>query len=123
MMLSFIISPVVNAVVAVSGGNKLGVLTYHRIGESYNQLFMDEHLFEQQLIWLNRYFNPVSLAEGLVLQKQGKLPKRAVAITIDDGYLDSYTRIFPLLKKHQITAKSINSGRNPRNPSENVENR
>ncbi len=104
MMLSFIISPVVNAVVAVSGGNKLGVLTYHRIGESYNQLFMDEHLFEQQLIWLNRYFNPVSLAEGLVLQKQGKLPKRAVAITIDDGYLDSYTRIFPLLKKHQITA-------------------
>ena len=103
-MFSHIIAPVLNGVVAVSGENKLGVLTYHRIGASYNQNFMDEHLFEQQLIWLKRYFNPVSLAEGLVLQQQGKLPKRAVAITIDDGYLDSYTKIFPLLKKHKITA-------------------
>jgi len=104
MMLSQILASFLNAVVAVSGKNKLGVLTYHRVGESYNQLFMDEHLFEQQLIWLKRYFNPVGLEEGLQLQKQGRLPKRAVAITIDDGYLDSYTKIFPLLIKHQLTA-------------------
>lgn len=103
-MLSHVISPILKAVVALSGENKLGVLTYHRVGESYNQLFMDEYLFEQQLIWLKRYFSPIGLAEGLSLQKEGRLPKRAVAITIDDGYLDSYTKIFPLLKKHNLTA-------------------
>lgn len=99
-----LIPAAINAVSALSGDNKLSVLTYHRVGESYNQLFKDEFLFEQQLVWLNKYFNPVGLAEGLQLQKQGKLPKRAVAITIDDGYVDSYTKIFPLLQKHQLNA-------------------
>jgi len=103
-MLSYIIGPILNTVMAASGKNKLAILTYHRVGESYNQLFLDEYLFEQQLIWLKRYFNPIGLAEGLLLQQQGRLPKRSVAITVDDGYLDSYTKIFPLLQKHELTA-------------------
>jgi peptidoglycan/xylan/chitin deacetylase (PgdA/CDA1 family) len=103
-MFRCVIGSILKAVVAASGKNKLGVLTYHRVGESYNQKFMDEYLFEQQLIWLKRYFNPVGLDEGLLLQQQGRLPKRAVTITIDDGYLDSYTTIFPLLKKHGLEA-------------------
>lgn len=103
-MLSSIIGTTLNTVLAASGENKLAILTYHRIGESYNQLFLDEYLFEQQLIWLKRYFNPVSLAEGLQLQQQGQLPKGSVAITVDDGYVDCYTKIFPLLEKHQLTA-------------------
>ena len=103
-MLSYIIGSTLNAVIAASGENKLAILTYHRIGESYNQLFLDEYLFEQQLIWLKRYFNPVGLVEGLQLQQQGQLPKGSVAITVDDGYVDCYTKIFPLLKRHQLTA-------------------
>lgn len=103
-MLSHIVNSILSVVIAASGENKLGILTYHRIGESYNQLFMDEYLFEQQLIWLKRYFNPIGLAEGLLLQQQGRLPKRSIAITVDDGYLDSYTKIFPLLQKHKLTA-------------------
>jgi peptidoglycan/xylan/chitin deacetylase (PgdA/CDA1 family) len=65
---------------------------------------MDEDLFEQQLVWLKKYFNPMGLAEALEVQKTGELPERAIAITIDDGYEDSFTTILPLLKKHGLTA-------------------
>ena len=99
-----IIKFLVKIISLLSNRNKLAVLTYHRVGEPKNQLCMDEKLFEQQLIWLKRYFNPVGLAEGLALQEKGVLPERSIAITIDDGYLDSYTTIFPLLKKHNLTA-------------------
>lgn len=94
----------VSIISALVSRNSLTVLTYHRVGESYNQLCMDEKLFEQQLVWLKRYFNPISLTEGLALQAQGKLPKRSIAISIDDGYSDSYTKIFPLLQKHELVA-------------------
>jgi hypothetical protein len=36
---------------------------------------MDEDLFEQQLVWLKKYFNPMGLAEALEVQKTGELPK------------------------------------------------
>lgn len=94
----------VNTISRLSGSNKLGVLTYHRVGDSFNQLCMDESLFEQQLIWLKRYYNPIGLAEGLSMQKRGGLPERSIAISIDDGYVDSFTTIFPLLKKHGLEA-------------------
>lgn len=94
----------VNTISSLSGSNKLGVLTYHRVGDSFNQLCMDESLFEQQLIWLKRYYNPIGLAEGLSMQKRGDLPERSIAISIDDGYVDSFTTIFPLLKKHGLEA-------------------
>ncbi|WP_057833114.1 polysaccharide deacetylase family protein [Colwellia sp. TT2012] len=103
-MFSWMLSSVINSVTALSGENKLSVLTYHRVGESYNQLFMDEYLFEQQLIWIKNYFNPIGLTEALELQKKGELPRRSIVITIDDGYVDSFTTIFPLLKKHNLTA-------------------
>jgi peptidoglycan/xylan/chitin deacetylase (PgdA/CDA1 family) len=86
------------------GKNKLSILTYHRVGGSGDALAMDEGLFEQHLLWINRNFNPISLDEGLKLQAQGKLPRGSVAITVDDGYADSYTTIFPLLQRHHLTA-------------------
>lgn len=103
-MISHLISLFVNVIASLFGKNKLSILTYHRVGSSGNAIAMNEALFEQQLLWIKRYFNPIDLTEGLALQKAGKLPPRSVAITIDDGYADSFNTIFPLLKKHQLTA-------------------
>ena len=86
------------------GKNKLSIMTYHRVGNSGDALAMDEALFERHLIWIKRYFTPVNLAEGLALQAEGTLPRGAIAITVDDGYADSYSTIFPLLKKYDLKA-------------------
>jgi peptidoglycan/xylan/chitin deacetylase (PgdA/CDA1 family) len=88
----------------IFGKNKLSILTYHRVGGSGNALAMDEILFEKHLVWIKRYFNPISLSEGLILQERGCLPRGSIAITIDDGYADSYSTIFPLLQKHELKA-------------------
>jgi len=103
-MLNPLLLLMIKSITKLTERNGLTVLTYHRIGESYNQLYMNEDLFEQQLIWLKKYFNPMGLAEALELQKEYKLPERAIAITVDDGYEDSFTTILPLLKKYGLTA-------------------
>lgn len=85
--------------------NKFAVLTYHRVGNinnSYNQLFTDKKFFENQLKWLSEYFTVMDLGQAIALSEQNKLPKRVVVITVDDGYVDSYQTIFPLMKKYNL---------------------
>ena len=103
-MNKFFIKYLIDSSAYLFGKNKLNILTYHRVGDSGSAVAMTEALFEQHLLWLKRYFNPIDLAEGIKLQKEGKLPPRSVAITIDDGYVDSYKIIFPLLQKYQLQA-------------------
>jgi peptidoglycan/xylan/chitin deacetylase (PgdA/CDA1 family) len=103
-MVSLLIKMFVDLFLWIFGKNKLGILTYHRVGSSGDALAMDETLFEQHLIWTKRYFNPISLSKGLALQEKGCLPRGSIAITIDDGYVDSYSTIFPLLQKYELTA-------------------
>ncbi len=103
-MITLFIKALVDSFLCLFGKNKLSILTYHRVGASGDAIAMDEALFEQHLIWIKRFFIPVNLAEGLALQAKGILPRGAVAITVDDGYADSYNTIFPLLKKHDLKA-------------------
>lgn len=103
-MLRVLLKIIVSVITNFRKSNRLCVFTYHRVGNLSRVDAMSEEVFEKHLIWINRYFNPVSLSEGMKLQKQGRLPKRSVVITVDDGYLDIYDTIQPLLKKHNLTA-------------------
>ena len=103
-MITLFIKALVDSFLWCFGKNKLSILTYHRVGGTGDALAMDEILFEQHLIWIKRYLRPISLAEGLALQVKGTLPRGSVAITVDDGYADSYSTIFPLLKKYELKA-------------------
>ncbi|WP_170309665.1 polysaccharide deacetylase family protein [Litorilituus lipolyticus] len=85
---------------------KLNILTYHRVGESYSaknpkSIYWD--LFKQQIKWLNKYFTVLPLPLALELQARNELPPRAVCITIDDGYRDSYDFIYKTLLDEGIT--------------------
>jgi len=89
--------------------NKLIVLNYHRVlpkNEIDDNFVMalDRELFKKQMLWLTKYFNVLPLNEAVYLLEKGKLPKRAVAISVDDGYLDSYQVIYPILKSLNISA-------------------
>jgi len=87
--------------------NRLIVLTYHQVGDfnaAHNKLLLDTSLFEQHLIWLKQHFRVLCLEDAMRRLLNGTLPKRAVVISIDDGYVDGYTTIFPLLIKHKLQA-------------------
>jgi peptidoglycan/xylan/chitin deacetylase (PgdA/CDA1 family) len=60
---------------------------------------------ESQFKLLARYANVVPLAWGLERLKRGDgLPSRAVAVTFDDGYLDTVTLALPLLDTYKLPA-------------------
>lgn len=88
-------------------GNALNVLTYHRVTEDKDllrPLHLTTELFSKQVLWLKRNFVVLSLPEAIELSERNKLPPKAVTITVDDGYRDSYDFIYNILKDQGVSA-------------------
>ena len=97
----------------IHASGSLLVLTYHRIlPRDFGELnivepgmFVFEDTFESHLAALNREFDIVDLADWVTRAGAGEnLPKRACAITFDDGWHDNYEFAFPLLKRFSTPA-------------------
>jgi peptidoglycan/xylan/chitin deacetylase (PgdA/CDA1 family) len=103
-------------VVPLQRGNKTGVfvdgyqtvpiLCYHRFGPTSGKMVVTPASFAAQLDYLARNDYRVIRLSDLVEFLEGKraLPKRAVVITIDDGYASVYQTALPLLKRHGFPA-------------------
>ncbi len=92
---------------SVDGVNKLNIVTYHRVSDAYditNPKNIQYHEFVDQLSWLKKHFVVLPLPLAIVLCEKNNLPKRAVCITVDDGYSDSYDIIFKALQAVDLTA-------------------
>ncbi|MDP3766873.1 MAG: polysaccharide deacetylase family protein [Dehalococcoidia bacterium] len=79
------------------------ILAYHRIGR-----FKHDHVptvsiqaFESQLKLLAKWRITVAPLEALAerIIRGGALPRRTTAITFDDGYEETYSNAWPLLKR------------------------
>ena len=91
----------------VSSKNGLSVMVYHRVTDLLCARYQNELTYDrlkEQFSWLARNFNVIPLSEAISLLEQGNLPKNSVVITVDDGYIDSYTHIFPTLKELDLSA-------------------
>lgn len=85
------------------------VLCYHDIRDNLRETFktqpeataIDSRDFINQLNWLHENgYQPVSLQQIVDARAgRGKLPKKAILLTFDDGYKSLYTKVFPLLKQ------------------------
>lgn len=83
---------------------------YHRIGEANqteydpNVFSCDEANFSDHMQYIKKHFTVVSLDE-LPEILNGKIrDKRYALITFDDGYIDNYSKAFPILLKNNISA-------------------
>lgn len=81
------------------------MLMYHSIEPSERTYSVTPEEFEKQMRFVKNKCVPVTL-EQVVDHAIGNisLPSGSVAVTIDDGYLDTYTVAFPILKKYKIPA-------------------
>jgi peptidoglycan/xylan/chitin deacetylase (PgdA/CDA1 family) len=83
------------------------VLSYHRVAspplDPWALAVSREH-FDEHLEILNRTCTVLSLMECLRLAEEQRLPRRAVALTFDDGYADNLHAALPLLQRHGIPA-------------------
>lgn len=59
--------------------------------------------FELQIQYLKENFNIIKMEDVISANKNGSaLPEKACLLTFDDGYIDHYTNVFPILNKHDI---------------------
>lgn len=94
------------AVTAAPVHQNFMVLNYHDIQDNPDTQRIDDAVtlssarLAEHFSWLKEHgFHVVSL-DDIVAAHQGRqsLPDKAVLLTFDDGYLSTYTRVFPLLK-------------------------
>ena len=80
---------------------------YHRIGEEVADpwaLSVSPRRFDEQLAWLKRHREVLTLSEFARRQREGALPARALAITFDDGYACNASTAAPMLRAHDLPA-------------------
>lgn len=91
--------------------NRLLILMYHRVIDDRAAdpfamgLCVRRHHFEQQIAWLAKTAHVLPLNDAVERLLNGDpLPRRAVAITFDDGYLDNLTIAAPILERYRMPA-------------------
>ena len=89
------------------------ILRYHSIKERPDE---HDHLigkaiihsttsFEKQMRFVAQYFNPITMDDIVdCLHGKRSMPKKAVAVTFDDGYADNFYLAAPILNKFGIRA-------------------
>jgi len=88
-----------------SGVKHLPVLTYHSLDDSESVLATSPEVFSEHMRILSDLgIATVSLAEAAEALRQGRLPARAVAITFDDGFRNTYELALPVLTRYGFTA-------------------
>lgn len=85
------------------------ILMYHYVNVEEplkSKLGITPNTFERQMRFLReRKYNIITLDElADLIKDKKKIPFKTAVITFDDGYLDNYTNVFPILKKYRIPA-------------------
>lgn len=90
-------------------GDKMAILRYHSIIDGQVNDYVSPNIalqanaFELQVKYLSKKYNVLSMDHVAdCLYKQKRFPKKAVAITFDDGYRDNYLA-YKILKKYGLS--------------------
>jgi peptidoglycan/xylan/chitin deacetylase (PgdA/CDA1 family) len=88
------------------------ILMYHRVSQldpDPYSLCMPPEQFRTQMELLARTCEPISLDDMVTAVRRGAIPRRAVALTFDDGYLDALTASDILTDLHLPATFYLNS--------------
>lgn len=94
----------------MSGFIRIPVIYYHSVGPvnnswNRNYLTLDLKYFEKQIQLIANNFQAISLQEFWEARNGlNEIPKNAIVITFDDGFLDNWVWAFPYLKKYGLKA-------------------
>ncbi len=88
--------------------NAVPVLEYHSVGGSKDwpaEVIIGTDAFEKQLAYLQANgYRMLSMEQMIAGFKNNENMGKSVVLTFDDGYMDNYTNVFPLLQKYNANA-------------------
>lgn len=87
----------------------LPILMYHSVNlapRPENRCEISLESFRRQMHFLKRHnYHVIALEEAAdLISKKKRIPAKTVVLTFDDGYLDNYTYVFPVLKEYNFPA-------------------
>jgi len=85
---------------------EVSILCYHSISNTYLDTVVTPEVFERHLTVLEKSGAKFISLEQILAWRAGTgiLPRRAVALTFDDGYRDFVSTVLPILKEHNAPA-------------------
>ena len=86
-------------------GIKIPILCYHSVNNKYNIDAdpIDLDLFERHLYFIKKKYNVIKLKDSVEMILNNKsYDKNILSITFDDGYIDNFINVFPLIKKYKL---------------------
>lgn len=88
--------------------NKVNIVMYHYIRDLKNSRYpkikgMDVSIFKKQIDFYKRNFTLITIEDILSFYDEGiDLPDKALLLTFDDGYIDHFTTVYPILQENGI---------------------
>lgn len=89
--------------------SKLHIIMYHYVRDLKNSRYsgikgLDYALFKQQIAFLKDHFTIVTMEDVIEAwnSENGALPENAALLTFDDGYIDNFTAVFPVLRENKL---------------------
>lgn len=91
-----------------SSMEKLHIVMYHYVRDLQNSRYpgikgLDYALFKEQIKFFSERYNVITMEEVIAYYEEGHLlPENAMLLTFDDGYVDDYTFVLPVLQEYRM---------------------
>lgn len=90
---------------------KLSIIMYHYVRELRYSRFpetkgLETDQFGEQITYIKKHYNVISGDDLLAAAEVGSLealPPSALLLTFDDGYIDHFTQVFPILRREKLS--------------------
>lgn len=83
--------------------NKVSIIAYHYVRDLKHSRYpeikgLETALFKEQLAYILKYYSVIRMRDVFEALKGGKeIPENSLLLTFDDGYLDHFETVFPIL--------------------------
>ncbi len=89
----------------VTNARHLPVLMYHHVSNKPGLVTLSPRTFREQMKWLAESgWKTVTAAEVEAFYRGETLPRKSVMLTFDDGWLDNWLQVFPVLQEFRLHA-------------------
>lgn len=88
--------------------SRLYISMYHYVRDIEHSRYpkikgLDVHLFREQIEFMKKNFSIVTMEQVMdAIEGKSELPNNAMLLTFDDGYIDNYTYVLPILEEAKI---------------------